>query len=131
VKRIPENQFTGQAIQKRFETYYGGSRDFAEGRIPYLREKRSGLSEFFRALKAGLARFYNRRQHRRGYYWGDRFKSVIVCPLAIAVSSRSLRMTLFTGRRCDFLAHLLIDFFVAPLTVFMQGVGMVLELPLF
>jgi len=68
VKRIPENQFTDQAIQKRFETYYGGSRDFAEGRIPYLREKLSGLSEFFRALRVGFARFYNRRHHRRGYY---------------------------------------------------------------
>ena len=28
--------------------------------------------------KVGFARFYNRRHHRRGYFWGDRFKSVIV-----------------------------------------------------
>jgi hypothetical protein len=26
----------------------------------------------------GFARFYNRRHNRLGYFWGDRFKSVIV-----------------------------------------------------
>jgi hypothetical protein len=25
-----------------------------------------------------LKRYYNKRHHRRGYFWGDRFKSVIV-----------------------------------------------------
>jgi hypothetical protein len=31
-----------------------------------------------REIKAGFARFYNRRHNRRGYFWGDRFKSVLV-----------------------------------------------------
>jgi hypothetical protein len=31
-----------------------------------------------REIKVGFARFYNRRHDRRGYFWGDRFKSVIV-----------------------------------------------------
>jgi hypothetical protein len=31
-----------------------------------------------REIKVGFARFYNRRHNRRGYFWGDRFKSVIV-----------------------------------------------------
>jgi hypothetical protein len=31
-----------------------------------------------REVKVGFARFYNRRHNRRGYFWGDRFKSVIV-----------------------------------------------------
>jgi hypothetical protein len=75
---IPENRFTDEQIQKRFETYYGDSRDFAEGQIPYLREKLSSLSEFMREIKVGFARYYNRRHNRRGYFWGDRFKSVIV-----------------------------------------------------
>ena len=43
-----------------------------------LRLKLSNLSEFMREIKVGFARFYNRRHHRRGYFWGDRFKSVIV-----------------------------------------------------
>jgi len=75
---IPENRFTDEDIKKRFEKYYGDSRDFAEGQIPYLREKLSSLSEFMREIKVGFARYYNRRHNRRGYFWGDRFKSVIV-----------------------------------------------------
>ncbi len=78
VKIIPEDRFTDEEIQKRFETYYGESRGFAEGQIPYLREKLSSLSEFMREIKVGFARYYNRRHNRRGYFWGDRFKSVIV-----------------------------------------------------
>jgi len=65
VKMIPENRFSDEDIQKRFETYYGESRDFAEGQIPYLREKLSSLSEFMREIKVGFARFYNRRHNRR------------------------------------------------------------------
>ena len=36
------------------------------------------LSEFMREIKVGFARYYNRRHNRRGYFGGDRFKSVIV-----------------------------------------------------
>jgi len=46
--------------------------------VPSLREKLSSLSEFMREIKVGFARFCNRRHNRRGYFWGDRFKSVIV-----------------------------------------------------
>jgi len=78
VKMIPDHRFTDEEIQKRFETHFGDSRDFAEGQIPYLRQKLSSLSEFMREIKVGFARYYNRRHNRRGYFWGDRFKSVIV-----------------------------------------------------
>ena len=64
VKIIPENRFTDEQIQKRFEAYYGESRDFIEGQIPYLREKLSSLSEFMREIKVGFARYYNRRHNR-------------------------------------------------------------------
>lgn len=78
VKMIPENRFTDEDIQKRVEAYYCDSRAFSIGQIPYWREKLSSLSEFVRDIKVGFARYYNRRHNRRGYFWGDRFKSVIV-----------------------------------------------------
>ena len=78
VKMFPENQFPDEEIQKRFEAFYGDTRAFTKSQIPYLREKLSSLSEFMREIKVGFARYYNRRQNRRGYFWGDRFKSVIV-----------------------------------------------------
>ena len=77
VQMFPEDRITDEDIQKRFEKFYGESRSFA-GQIPYLRQKLSSLSEFMRETKVGFARYYNRRHNRRGYFWGDRFKSVIV-----------------------------------------------------
>ena len=46
------------------------NRVFADGLIPSLREKLSSLSEFIREIKVGFARYYNKRHHRRGYFWG-------------------------------------------------------------
>ena len=78
VKMIPEYNYTDEDIQKRYEKFYGDDGIFASGWIPSLRVKLSSLSEFVREIKVGFARFYNKRNHRRGYFWGDRFKSVIV-----------------------------------------------------
>ena len=78
VKMIPEYYFTDEDIQKRYEKFYGDDSVFAAGWIPSLRIKLSSLSEFVREIKVGFARYYNKRHHRRGYFWGERFKSVIV-----------------------------------------------------
>ena len=78
VKMFPEYKFTDEDIRKRYVDFYGDERVFADGLVPTLREKLSNLSEFMREIKVGFARFYNRRHNRRGYFWGDRFKSVIV-----------------------------------------------------
>ena len=58
--------------------FYGVERIFAEDLVASLRLKLSSLSEFMRKIKVEFARFYNRRHSRRGYFWGDRFISVIV-----------------------------------------------------
>ena len=78
VKMFPEYKFTDEDIKKRYVEFYGNDRSFAYGQIPSLREKLSNLSEFVREIKVGFTRYYNRRNNRRGYFWGDRFKSVIV-----------------------------------------------------
>jgi len=78
VRMFPEYKFTDEDIKKRYEGFYGDDKVFAAGQIPSLREKLSNLSEFVREIKVGFARFYNKRHNRRGYFWGDRFKSVIV-----------------------------------------------------
>ena len=78
VRMFPEHKYTDEDIQKRYENFYGDGSMFAAGWIPSLREKLSSLSEFVREIKVGFARYYNKRHNRRGYFWGDRFKSVIV-----------------------------------------------------
>jgi len=78
VRVFPEHKFSDEDILKRYVDFYGDERIFIDGLIPSLREKLTSLSEFMREIKVGFARFYNRRHNRRGYFWGDRFKSVIV-----------------------------------------------------
>ena len=78
VRMFPEHKFTDEELLKRYVDFYGDERIFADGLLPSLRAKLSSLSEFMREIKVGFARFYNRRHDRRGYFWGDRFKSVIV-----------------------------------------------------
>ena len=78
VRMFPEHKFRDEDIKKRYEAFYGDDRVFAAGQIPSLREKLSNLSEFVREIKVGFTRYYNKRHNRRGYFWGDRFKSVIV-----------------------------------------------------
>jgi len=48
------------------------------GKSRFCGKKSSNLSEFVQEIKVGFARYYNKRHRRRGYFWGDRFKSVIV-----------------------------------------------------
>jgi hypothetical protein len=43
-----------------------------------VRLKLANLSEFIRDIKVTFARYYNSRHNSRGYFWRDRFKSVIV-----------------------------------------------------
>ena len=78
VKMLPETDFSDEDMKVRYERYYGKDRLIADGQIPTFRARWSSLSEFVKEVKLGFTRFYNRRHHRRGFLWGDRFKSVIV-----------------------------------------------------
>ncbi|MFC1886023.1 transposase [Thermodesulfobacteriota bacterium] len=78
VRMLSENEFSDADIKNRFEKCYGKDRFFSEGQIPFFRAKWSNLSELIKDIKLSFSRFYNKRHNRRGFFWGDRFKSVIV-----------------------------------------------------
>jgi putative transposase len=79
VKMIPEERFSDEDVKERLELFYGEKKGAVEeGQLPFIRQKLASLSEFVREIKVNFTRFYNKRYGRRGYFWGDRFKSVIV-----------------------------------------------------
>jgi REP element-mobilizing transposase RayT len=78
VRMRPDSDFSDAGMMKRLAAFYGEDKVFGDGQLPYFRQKLSSLSEFVREIKVGFARFYNKRHGRRGYFWGDRFKSVVV-----------------------------------------------------
>ena len=48
------------------------------GQIPALRQKWADLSEYIKEIKQAFSRFYNKRHKRKGFFWSERFKSVII-----------------------------------------------------
>jgi len=80
VRMYPGADFSDDEIKKRFQTYFGkdAKRTLLDGQIPYFRSKWENLSEFVKEIKQGFSRFYNRRHNRKGFFWSERFKSVIV-----------------------------------------------------
>ena len=78
VRMCPDSDFSDDDIRERFHRCYGLFRKLMDGQVPHYREKWSSLSKFMQEVKVGFSRFYNKRHDRQGYFWGERFKSVIV-----------------------------------------------------
>ncbi len=57
VRMFPEHKFTDKEIKKRYVAFYGDDKTFADGWIPFLREKLSNLSEFVREIKVGFTKY--------------------------------------------------------------------------
>lgn len=75
------DDFDDEEIKKRYKIYHGeeSRREVNdEEAIRLLREKWCDLSEYVKEIKQSFSRFYNKRHGRRGFFWSDRFKSVIV-----------------------------------------------------
>ncbi len=72
--------YSDEEVKRRFKHYYGekSDHDLSEGQIPFFREKWSSLSGYVKEIKQGFSRFYNKAYHRKGFFWSERFKSVIV-----------------------------------------------------
>ncbi len=80
VRMHPGEEYSDEEIKKRFSLLYGDdkNRNLGNGQIPSLREKWATLSEYVKEIKQTFSRFYNRLHNRKGFFWSERFKSVIV-----------------------------------------------------
>ena len=75
------DDYDDEQIKRRYRLYYGeySKREVNdEEMIRCLREKWENLSEYVGEIKQRFSRFYNRRHNRKGFFWSERFKSVIV-----------------------------------------------------
>jgi putative transposase len=72
--------YTDEEIKKRFSLMYADNpkRELMTDQISYYREKWSNLSEYVKEIKQTFSRFYNKRHKRKGFFWADRFKSILV-----------------------------------------------------
>lgn len=78
---LPGEKYSDEEITERFKLYYNNGEDKRElmpGQIPFFREKWGKLSEFVKEIKQTFTRYYNKKNKRKGFFWGDRYKSMIV-----------------------------------------------------
>jgi len=77
-KMIPGKEYSDEDVKTRYKRYYGKDKQPGDGQIPLLRQKWSSLSEYVKEIKQTFSRYFNKVHGRRGFFWSDRFKSVIV-----------------------------------------------------
>ncbi len=78
VRMQPQGAVSDEEVLERYKTAFDG-RDLPNpARVSFFREKWTSLSEFVREIKQTFSRYYNKLHNRRGFFWGGRFKSVIV-----------------------------------------------------
>jgi REP element-mobilizing transposase RayT len=72
--------FSDREIQKRYKIFDAGQTNEAlnKERVLLFRKKWSNLSEYVREIKQRFSRYYNKTHKRKGFFWAERFKSVIV-----------------------------------------------------
>ncbi|MCP4147256.1 MAG: hypothetical protein GY757_05850 [bacterium] len=74
----PNGGYTDENIQERVNRFYAGDKIIHISEVEEYRHKLGSLSEFVRDIKQGFTRRFNKENKRKGFFWGQRFKSVIV-----------------------------------------------------
>ncbi|MDD4648614.1 MAG: hypothetical protein PHO79_01140 [Desulfoplanes sp.] len=78
VRMHSTNEISDDAIRKRMETWYADGRFITPAAISRHKKMLTSLSHYMKSIKQAFTRYYNKTHNRRGFFWGDRFKSVIV-----------------------------------------------------
>ena len=81
VRMHPDEEYSDAEILERFSLYYSkedNKEELSADNIMQLRKKWASLSEYMREIKQGFSRYYNKKHNRKGFFWAERFKSVIV-----------------------------------------------------
>ena len=78
VKVYPMEYAERDEVKDRFTNRYGDDVYFGDKEYEKFSKKWTDLSEFVREVKQTFSRYFNKRHNRRGFFWGERFKSLIV-----------------------------------------------------
>ena len=77
-RTYPESEISDEEVIDRYCFYCGEDKEPSEKNIDYYRKRWTSLSEYVKDIKQEFTRYFNRKHCRKGYFWGERFKSLIV-----------------------------------------------------
>lgn len=75
---IQDRTATDKEILRRYSTQYGEVFDVNIKEIDVFRQKLGNIGSLMKDIKQKFSFHFNKRTNKRGFFWGDRFKSVIV-----------------------------------------------------
>jgi len=79
VKTINNSEIPNDAVIGRIADFYKiKAKDITDDQLKKYRDKLTDISEYVKDIKVQFSRWYNKINNRRGYFWGDRFKSVLI-----------------------------------------------------
>jgi len=80
VKMHVGDEFSEKEIQARYSRFYEDKTKnlLSKDQIKMFRNKWANLSEYVREIKQRFSRYYNKAYKRKGFFWAERFRSVIV-----------------------------------------------------
>ncbi len=74
----PEDEISDEEVKESFQRRYVDEYALMPGQISFYRQKWASLSEYVKEIKQTFTRVYNKKRGRKGTFWAERFKSVIV-----------------------------------------------------
>jgi REP element-mobilizing transposase RayT len=78
VRMYPESEVSNEEVKKRYMKLYDLNRPGPEMELEKFKKKLCSLSWYVKEIKQGFSRYFNKKYGRKGFLWGDRFKSLIV-----------------------------------------------------
>ncbi len=74
----PEEEVSDQDVIRRYQKYYGGEKYIGGEQVEEVRKRLCSLAAYVKDIKQGFTFYYNKKYLRQGFFWGGRFKSLIV-----------------------------------------------------
>lgn len=78
VRMQPEKKYINAEVEDRFKRCYGEDAQITPEQIGKFRRRWEDLSKFVGEIKQRFSLYYNKKHGRKGFFWRERYKSVIV-----------------------------------------------------
>ena len=67
-----------QEVIQRYQKFYGDEKYIGGEQVEEVRKRLCSLAAYVKDIKQGFTFYYNKKYRRQGFFWGGRFKSLIV-----------------------------------------------------
>lgn len=74
----PLDEVSDEEVVKRWHDYYGDEAQLLGEQVAEVKKRLCSLAAYVKDIKQNFTRYYNKKHKRQGFFWGGRFKSMIV-----------------------------------------------------